>query len=73
MFCVKLIQSGSVCEVSRQKKEELLSQEEEKTQQQIFQGTMATEHAGNFDENSRKRGADYKGDNVLLQQQKQKS
>lgn len=50
------------------------SQEEKKiSQQQIFQGTMATDHSENFDENSRQREADYKGDNLLLQLQEQNS
>lgn len=45
---------------------ELLPQKEKKTQQQIFQGTMATEHS-NFLSLMRTAGeADYKGDNLLL-------
>lgn len=50
-----------------------ISGRKKKSQQQIFQGTMATEHSENFDENSRERRADYKGDNLLHQLQEQKS
>lgn len=77
-WCANFVSNWSqvffVCEVSRQKKWGLLSQEGKETlSSRFFKVPWQQNIQKNVDENSRQREADYKGDNLLLQLQDQQS
>lgn len=72
--CFKLIQIAFVCEVSRQKNENCYLRKKKKNlSSRFFKVPWQQNIQKNFDENSRQREADYKGDNLLLQLQELQS